>query len=597
MQQTLSINIFSLAFLRYIKLNFRDIKHWLQRWCWYRPFHLAFTGWRAGHGGLPDWKLLLKRSQSQWQRIQEKQSSSRERILVATGTAGHLPSMTVESLLGVALSIRGVGVDFLLCDGALPACMMCEVNWYSDAASFGAKGPSDRCQSCYQPAAKMFEESAISHLGIGTQISENERKQACFLALTIPCHEIPSFAIDGVPIGEHAIAGTLRFFARGDLKTEPKADVILRRYFEAALLTYYACHRLLADGRYKVVVLNHGIYVPQGVIAETARRMGVNVVTWHQAYRRGCFVFNHGETYHHGLINEPVSAWEDMRWDEGHQEQIEGYLKSRWVGGNDWVKFQQKPDFDIEKIKSEIGIDFMKPTVGLLTNVVWDAQLHYKTNAFSSMLEWLSKTITYFEKRPDLQLLIRIHPAELTGTLPSRQPAIAEITRIFPQIPENVFIIPPESRISTYVAMSQCNAALIYGTKMGVELAASGIPVIVAGEAWIRGKGVTLDAESEIDYFRLLDALPLAAKLDEPTRVRALKYAYHFFFRRMIPLESIRERRGWPPFKVDINGLHDLAPGESLGLDVICDGILSGTPFIYPAEEKLDEATSECFVA
>ncbi len=537
--------------------------------------------------------MLLEQNQSQWRRIQEKQSASRERVLVATGTAGHLPSMTVESLLGVALSLRDAAVDFLLCDGALPACMMCEINWYSDVVSFGVQGPLDRCQSCYQPAAAMLKASAISHLGIGTQISENERKYARSFAMTILRDEISGYVIDGIPIGEHAMAGTLRFFARGDLETEPEAEVILRRYFEAALLTYYACHRLLASGRYEVVVLNHGIYVPQGVIAETARRLGVRVVTWHQAYRRGCFIFNHSETYHHGLMNEPVSAWEGMRWDKWHQEEIERYLESRWVGRNDWVKFQREPEFDIEAIKKETGIDFTRPTVGLLTNVVWDAQLHYKANAFPSMSDWLSKTIAYFEKHTDLQLLIRVHPAELTGTLPSRQPAMAEIHRAFPQLPSNVFIISPNSRISTYVAMSQCNAVLIYGTKMGVELTASSIPVIVAGEAWIRGKGVTLDAESEVDYFKLLDNLPLPARLDTPTRGRALKYAYHFFFRRMIPLDSVRERKGWPPFEVGIKGLQDLAPGKSLGLDVICDGILSGKPFVYPAEERFDATSLE----
>ncbi|WP_445778839.1 hypothetical protein [Shewanella sp.] len=588
-------SIFFAALARYVKPNWQGIKHWLQQWSFYRPFHLAYTHWRASHGGLPDWVFLLKHNRSQWQRIQDKQRTSPERVLVATGTAGHLPSITLESLLGVALSVRGAAVDFLLCDGALPACMMCEINWYSDIATFGAKGPSDRCKSCYRPAVDMLEDSAISHLGLGTQISESERKQARFIAMTILRDQIPNYVIDNVPIGEHAMAGTLRFFARGDLEAEPKAEVVLRRYLEAALLTYYACHRLLVGGRYKVVLLNHGIYVPQGIIAETARKLGVRVVTWHPAYRRGCFIFNHGETYHNGLMNEPVSSWEGMIWDKRCKQQIERYLKSRWVGRNDWVKFHQEPEFDIEAVKKETCIDFTLPTVGLLTNVVWDAQLHYKANAFPNMLDWLIKTISYFEKRTDLQLLIRVHPAELTGTLPSRQPAVAEIHRAFPRLPKNVFIIPPESRISTYVAMSQCNTVLIYGTKTGVELTSSGIPVIVAGEAWIRGKGVTLDAESELDYLRLLDALPLPARLDELTRNRALKYAYHFFFRRMIPLDSVQERKGWPPFEVFINGMHDLEPGKSLGLDVICDGILSGAPFIYPAEDKLHATTVEDF--
>lgn len=567
------------------------IKLWLKKQFWYRPIHLTYITYRAKYKGLPNWRQLYNRGDLS--HLIDKKDESLNRILIATATGGHLPSMTLESLLGVTLHIRGLNVDFLLCDGALPACMMCEINWYSDVAAFGAKGPSDRCRGCHQPSAQMLENAALPIVGLGSQITQEEISEAKQIAEDVSFQNIASFSIDCIPIGEHALAGALRFFARGDLEAEPQAEVVLRRYFEAALLTYYACKRLLASDRYNVVVLNHGIYVPQGIIADTARRLGVRVVTWHPAYRRGCFIFNHSETYHHGLMNEPVSSWENMRWDKSQQKKIEHYLKSRWIGKNDWVKFHWEPELDILSIKREIGIDFSRPTVGLLTNVVWDAQLHYKANAFTGMLEWLTKTIAYFEKRPDIQLLIRVHPAELTGTLPSRQPAVAEIHRAFPLLPSNVFIIPPESRISTYVAMSQCNAVLIYGTKTGVELAASGIPVIVAGEAWIRGKGVSIDAKSESDYFQVLDKLPLPSRMNEATRDRALKYAYHFFFRRMIPLDCIREKKGWPPFEVNIGKISDLAPGKSRGLDVICDGILSGKPFIYPAEDESEEGISE----
>lgn len=563
------------------------IKYQLQRWSWYRPLHLAITEWRARHGGLPKWPSLLRKDRAPWGRLQEKSAAGREKVLIATGAGGHLPSMTMESFLGVALTTRGASVDFLLCDAALPACMMCEINWYSDVAAFASKGPSDRCAACHKPAARMLDEAGLSRLRISDHISQEERALAQSLAQQTPHGEIGRFDLDGIAVGEHALAGALRFFARGDIEGEPHAEEVLRRYFEAALLTSYACRRLFTSSRYTAIVLNHGIYVPQGVMAETARSLGIRVVTWHPAYRRGCFIFNHDETYHHGLMNEPVSAWEGLQWDRGHRELIEQYLESRWTGRNDWVKFHREPEFDVESIGRQVGIDFSRPTVGLLTNVVWDAQLHYKANAFPNMLDWLKKTITYFGTRPDLQLLIRVHPAELTGTLPSRQPAVAEITRAFPSLPANVFIIPPSSRISTYVAMAQCNAVLIYGTKTGVELSASGIPVIVAGEAWIRGKGVTLDARSEADYLRKLETLPLGGRLDEPTRERALKYAYHFFFRRMIPVECVREKAGWPPFEVKVGSLDDLAPGKARGLDVICSGILLGAPFIYPFEEEV----------
>lgn len=39
------------------------------------------------------------------------------------------------------------------------------------------------------------------------------------------------------------------------------------------------------------------------------------------------------------------------------------------------------------------GIDFSKPCMGLLTNVAWDAQLQYPTNAFPNILGYVMRTI------------------------------------------------------------------------------------------------------------------------------------------------------------------------------------------------------------
>ena len=65
---------------------------------------------------------------------------------------------------------------------------------------------------------------------------------------------------------------------------------------------------------------------------------------------------------------------------------------------------------------------------------------------------------------------------------------------------------------------------------------------------------------------------------------RARKYAYHFFFRRMIPLEFLEPTGKNPPYHVKISNLGQLLPGRSNGLDIICNGILNGDNFIYPAE-------------
>ena len=131
--------------------------------------------------------------------------------------------------------------------------------------------------------------------------------------------------------------------------------------------------------------------------------------------------------------------------------------------------------------------------------------------------------------------------------------------------------------------MALCNTILIYGTKMGVELSSVGKPVIVSGEAWVRNKGLTRDVKSREDYLAALDSIPLS-KLDATTTTRARKYAYHFFFRRMIPLPFVVPAKA-RIYDLDLDDIAKLGPGNFRGLDVVCDGILSGAPFIYEAEK------------
>ncbi len=531
----------------------------------------------------PDWTSLLDRS-PEWREALD-QARHGSPVLIATTTGGYFAATHIESLLGVALTLRGARVHVLLCDGVLPACLECNSDWYPNAERFSRRGPAAlHCHGCFAPARRVFESIGATVHTLGELLNPAARDQAARLAAEVPRSGIAAFRWEGLAVGEHAMAGALRFYARATLAEGAAEERVLRRYLESAILSVTATRRLLADTGCAVTVCHHGIYVPHGLIGEVSRAARVRVVNWHVAYRKQTFLFSHADTYHHTLMHEPVSTWDQLPWTAAMNEQLLSYLASRWDGGNDWISFHRTPHFDLDAITRECGVDFSRPVVGMLTSVMWDAQLHYRANAFPDQLAWILATVRYFAERPDLQLLIRVHPAEITGTLRSRQPVLAELGRAFPRLPPNVFVLPATSQASTYAAMAKCNAVLIYGTKTGVELTSVGIPVIVAGEAWIRNKGITIDASSEADYVRILDRLPLAGPMSADAVARARRYAYHFFFRRMIPLEFIEPAAGLPGFRMRIDRLSQLSPGASLGLDVICDGVLSGRPFVYPAE-------------
>ncbi len=532
----------------------------------------------------PYWDSILSNNQELWtEALVHAQGGPK--ILIPTSVGAYLAGTTLESTLAVALTLRGAEVHVLLCDSALPACFDCWIGLYSNQEQFAKHGPAkDLCHDCFTFANEMYASLGVHLHRYNELLSDADRKRSHNISLSIPYDKIGNYTLDGIGIGEHALAGVLRYYARGELDGEPCAEGILRRFFEASLLTTFMMHNLLEIYDFKSVVFNHGIYVPQGSIGEVCRHEEVPVVNWNPAYRKKCFVFSHQDTYHRTMISEPVKKWVDLPWSEERENSLSRYLESRWKGTEDWIWFHEKPKFDREMIEKETGVDLSKPSVGMLTSVMWDAQLHYPSNAFPGMLEWIIQTIDYFMKRPDLQLVIRIHPAEIRGTIPSRQKVFDEIKKKYSSLPGNIIIIPPESKVSTYAVMSECDTIIIYNTKTGMELAAMGIPVIVAGEAWIRNKGFAMDVDSPASYFKLLDRLPFNKKLSDENILKAKKYTYHFFFRKMIPVEFFAPTGSNPQFKLEISSLKDLLPGKSKGFDVICEGILKGTDFIYRDE-------------
>ena len=531
--------------------------------------------------GFPDWGRLTADSAA-WA---GRKPGRRGRVLIATNIGGHGPVSVFESTLAAALALRDAEVEIVLCDAALPACLRAEyADLPDDTILTERRLPQTFCPTCMSRGRSMFEPLGLKVRYLSELITDEDRAEALRIAGTLPAGEIHGWLMDGLKVGEHAYAGALRYYTRGDLEGEARGEEVLRRYLEASILSVKAYRRLLAGRRYDVALFHHGLYVPQGPVGEVCRETGVRVVNWVVAYRSNSFILSEGDTYHHTLMTEPVSDWRDMAWGERQKAEITAYLKSRWRGERDWIGFHEKPDEDAAALAASLGLDLSKPVIGMLSNVVWDAQLHYPANAFPSLIDWAARTIDYFRRRPDLQLLLRIHPAEVRGTSRSRQPLLAEIEKRFPDLPRNVFIIPPESPVSTYAAMELCDSVLIYGTKTGVELTAVGIPVVVAGEAWIKNKGLTLDASTPEDYFRILDSLPLKHRLDPDVVEAAQKYAYHFFFRRMMPLPFLEKVSSNLFFTPNIASADDLAEGRSQALDLMCDAVLDGRPFIYPAE-------------
>ena len=223
------------------------------------------------------------------------------------------------------------------------------------------------------------------------------------MIIYLSIEELKDFRSDSVKIGEHAYSGALRYYAKTDLNSEKNGKNILISYFKSSLIVNKSINRLFEKKKYDEIFLNHGIYVPQGLIIDVAKKHNIKTSTWCPGYRKKTFSFTRGDTYHRSLIYEKNDNWEKISFNNSIKNKIENYLNSRQLGTNDWKKFyKSKPNFEIYKYLKKFGVELNKPLIGMATSVMWDAQIDFPSNflkillnGFLTQLIFLLKILTY----------------------------------------------------------------------------------------------------------------------------------------------------------------------------------------------------------
>jgi hypothetical protein len=517
-----------------------------------------------------------------------------KRVLFVTGNGLNAIGLSIETLLAKSLMVRGHECISLICNRGLPSCefniggcgalpMGKFVNGLTGLAKDQICGP------CSASARLALETVGAKVHGLdeyGKVSAWIDLKQ---IADKVPLPEIRTYEYKGIKVGDHAFSSTLRITLRGIIDFDsPDEALIYRRQLLSSMVMVDRLNTALDVLKPDKVVAVHGIYLTHGVMAEVCAKRKIDVVIYGVPYRKGTVWFSHKETYHKSLVTDPVSNWKDLVLTPEMEKVLNEYLDSKVAGGRDNVNYHPNPITERESVINALGLDPKLPIISMFTNVIWDAQILYQFNAFKDIFDWLFSSIEYFKGRPDLQIVIRIHPAETKGGFTTQQPMAPEIAKRFPSLPKNVVVVPPESDISSYTLTEMSQASIIYGTKMGLEIAMRGIPCIVAGETFNRRKGYTYDAETREEYFAILDRVMDLPRNSDAMIQNVKKFSYYLFFQRMFDLSLLNRNLHGSHREAGVDfytfkTIEDLAPGRNRFLDTICEGIINGSPLIAAA--------------
>lgn len=475
-----------------------------------------------------------------------------------------------DATLAAALRQRGAQVSFYTCGKRLPIC---------DIASHHASPPTP-CSFCASYMRRALSAWRFSVSRLRDYVSKREIAQIRSMIASLPYEEYDALSINGLSVGQLVKTSVRWFMCSGTIGDDALARRAHRDFLASGAVMAHVVPRLLdAVQPDKLYVLN-GLFFAEGILLAAARVRGVPVVTHEVGFLPNTQVFAHNRIAGHFDRDDIWPEYKDVALLAHEAEQLDTYLAGRRGGGQDAAKYYPSIEEDKKAIVQRLGLDVNKRLAVAFTNILWDSAVLDRNRAFGSMVEWLDETIKYFCEHDDVQLLIRVHPAEVRLSMQeTREQVVPLLMSRHPNLSNNVKIIPPESDVSSYALMQMSDVGLVYTSTTGLEMSLLGKPVIVTGKTHYAGKGFTLDAKDRDDYLHLVGNIaqiePLSPRLLEMAR----RYAYLFFFRTMLPVSAVTlEARARVLF--NFGSLDDLAPGCFPDLDLIGDAVLNGTPFV-----------------
>lgn len=544
---------------------------------------------KAGIGGfntgdrILDIKLLIERSSENL--LENRELTTGKRIAFAGVIPGMAEHPVTSGVIGAALRAHNSAVSAFLCDKSLEACELLHFTHFGkDDKSFLDGSARPACDGCFNPTKTIFEMLNLPVYSASAYRTPGDFSSVLESISTLSIEEIFSYKKDGLDIGEQVRTSVHRYQMKGILDNDEYTRKIALRYLASGIVYAGALKKFIEEWKPDVFIVAQGIYLFGGIVNEVCRSLNLRFYAWDYHYRKNGLIFSEGNTYHHELRLEPNEYWEALQMTDEKNKILDDYFSSRREGklDKDEISYTSDSLLDGNKIISQLGIDKSKKVISFFTNVAWDGKVFVQGNLFEGPAELILESMEYLKNRDDLQIVIRIHPAEvLMKQWVGLQRMDTLIAERFPELPKNVILIAPEVKISSYGLAAISDLSVVYSTKLGLEVMLMGKQVLIGGDAFYQNKKFGIQPENKEQYWEVFNNLDKIGTVQGEELERVRKYAYHFFYRRTLEIPSLYKNTS---DTITISDLSMLQPGKNKEVDRMCDSIITGRPFHINAE-------------
>ena len=446
------------------------------------------------------------------------------------------PSSVLDSLsVSESLLSAGFGeTDIYICNGFLSVCEFSEPY----GTNFDKNKNCNRCKSFSKKIMSKARKSTINIKSFtDVEMNPSYQKTIDSLNCNLKFENIDKLLDQeflGVNLKEHIKSTYCRQTLKGFPETLTESDnARLRQIYINCIRVIAIQETILSNEKFDRVVIPHGMYLLHGPLTDLCNMNGIDISIYDAHYRRGSYLVSKGETCHKKFRGALTSKIWDVELSLLEEERAKSYIFSKEKNRNLYDSHSYYKNY-IEKhrvsILDAIKVDPGRTVYSLFTNVDWDAQLEYVGVAFSNQLEWVKSTIDFFVDSIDLELIIKIHPAELdiNKSQHSLYDPILEYINNKGGNFNNVHLLPHSLDVTSYDIMKITSVSLVYGSNIALETAIRDIPTVVTGSCDFAQKEIMYMPRSESEYLELLesDIRPLKEQVK-----KSIRFAYFYYFR------------------------------------------------------------------
>ena len=502
------------------------------------------------------------------------------RLLVRVGIASFgagVNHLVVDSLLAHALQRRGAVCQLLLCDmPELPGC---------DERFVGTEN-NHRCQGdCISPKLPCLEVCGIDWVRLSAFLDDPAATLKMATDLVAACldDDLMRFEYEGWKLGEWLGSSVASFLRADSHGMDPEVIKARRRYLVSGLVALLASRRWIDTWRPDILMVISGRHIFWRAAREIAQARGIKVVSREMFIESfDCHIYAVNSSCEDPAI---PNAWAEARERPLTPDQERTLDKD--LRGLPAFARQVAYDPVLEErpsaIRSALNLSADRRLLVLFTNVSWDLFVAERDFAFDGQMEWIAATFEFVRRHPELDLVVRAHPAEIVPKFQTRGRIVQQIEERFAPLPPNVRLIGPESTVSSNTLRSMASVNLVYCSSVGMEAIIAGQPVLICGNPYYARKGFSINVDSPDQYDRLLEdhatGKPWTAPPQSVELARRFLYLFKYRYGIRMGLTSDDNRKT----DLKIRDMRDLDPGMSLPLDTACDGILHRDEILLPA--------------